>query len=83
VGVVCCQVEVSASGRSLDHRSPSECCVSEYDREASITRRSWPTVGCHVIKKDDRKRLSTHESHIPNQLFAMFVDLPLSPATCA
>jgi len=32
VSVVCCQVEVSASGRSLVQRSPTECvcvCVCE------------------------------------------------------
>ena len=31
-----CQVEVSMSGRSLVQRSPTECGVPEYDREASI-----------------------------------------------
>jgi hypothetical protein len=29
VSVVCCQVEVSASGWSLVQRSPTECDVSE------------------------------------------------------
>jgi hypothetical protein len=33
VSVVCCQVEVSASGRSLVHRSPTDYGVSECDRE--------------------------------------------------
>ena len=37
-GVVCCQVEVSATGRSFVQRSPTEC-----DREASILRRYRPT----------------------------------------
>jgi hypothetical protein len=50
VSVVCCQVEVSASGRSLVQRSPTECGVS-CDREASIMRRPWPTRGCCVIGK--------------------------------
>ena len=40
--VVCCQVEVSASGRSLVQRSPTECGVSEYDRKASIMGGSGP-----------------------------------------
>jgi hypothetical protein len=31
VSVVCCQVEVSATGRSLVQRSPTECGVSECD----------------------------------------------------
>jgi hypothetical protein len=42
------QVEVYASGLSLDQRSPTECGVSEYDSEASILRRLWPTVGCCI-----------------------------------
>jgi hypothetical protein len=45
VSVVCCQVEVSASGWSLVHRRPTECGVSECDREASIMRMPWPTTG--------------------------------------
>jgi hypothetical protein len=47
--VVCCQVEVSASGWSLVQRSPAECGVSECDREASIMRGLWPTRGCCAI----------------------------------
>jgi hypothetical protein len=35
VNVVCCQVEVSAMSLSLVQRSPTECGVSECDREAS------------------------------------------------
>jgi hypothetical protein len=36
VSVVCCQVEVSATGRSLVQRSPTECGVSKKcDRETS------------------------------------------------
>jgi hypothetical protein len=44
VSCECCQV--SASGWSLVQRSPTECGVSECDREASIMRRPWPTRGC-------------------------------------
>ena len=29
VSIVCCQVEVSATGRFLDQRNPSDCGVSE------------------------------------------------------
>jgi hypothetical protein len=36
--VVCCQVEVSATGRSLVQRSITECGVSECDREDSTVR---------------------------------------------
>jgi len=37
---VCCQVELSATGRSLTQRSPTECDVSECHRQASTMRRS-------------------------------------------
>ena len=50
VSVVCCQVEVSASGWSLVQRSPTECVVSEYDLEALI-KGPWPTKGRRVFKK--------------------------------
>jgi hypothetical protein len=50
VSVVCCQVEVSASGWSLVQRNPTDCGLSEYDREASILKRSWPTRACFTKK---------------------------------
>ena len=40
-----CQLEVSSSGRSLA-QIPTECSVSECDREASIIMRPWSTRGC-------------------------------------
>jgi hypothetical protein len=46
VSVVCCTVEVSASGWSLIQRSPKVCGESECDCEASIMRRSWSIRGC-------------------------------------
>jgi len=36
LSVVFCQVEVSASGRSLVQRIPTECDMSEYDREDAL-----------------------------------------------
>ena len=51
VSVVCCQVEVLASGWSLVQRSPTDCGVSEFDREASTMRSPWPTRVCPSIKK--------------------------------
>jgi hypothetical protein len=39
VSVVCCQVQVAATARSLVQRSPTECGVSEWDREASTMRK--------------------------------------------
>jgi len=41
---VCCQVQVCASGWSQVHRSPTECGVSECDRESSKMRRPWPIM---------------------------------------
>jgi hypothetical protein len=38
VSVVCCQVEVSATSWSLVQRSPTDCGVSECDRETSTKR---------------------------------------------
>ena len=51
VSVVLSQVEVSATGRSPVQRSPTDCGVSECDREASIMRGPWPTGGCCAMKK--------------------------------
>jgi hypothetical protein len=51
VSVVCCQVEISASGWSLVQRGPTDCGVSECDGEASILRMPWPTTCCCAIVK--------------------------------
>jgi hypothetical protein len=42
MSVVCCQVEVSARGRSLVQRSPTKCGVTECDLETSKMRRPRP-----------------------------------------
>jgi hypothetical protein len=49
VNVLCCKVEVSASVRSLVERIPTECGVSECDREAWT--RPWPTLSCCTMDK--------------------------------
>ena len=51
VSVVCCQVEVSASGWSLVQRRHTDCGVSECDRESSIWRRPWLARVCGDKKK--------------------------------
>ena len=43
MSVVCCQVEFSATGRSLVQRCPTECGVSECVLETSKMRRPEPT----------------------------------------
>jgi hypothetical protein len=52
VSVVCCQVEVSMSGRSLVQGAlPSIVCLIECDHEASIMRKPWPTRAIVLWKK--------------------------------
>ena len=51
VSVVCCQVEVYATGRLLVQRSPTESGVSECNLETLIIRRTRPIEGCWAIKK--------------------------------
>jgi hypothetical protein len=48
VSVVCCQVEVSTTGRSLVQRSPTDCGVSLCNLERSRMRQPWPALGCFV-----------------------------------
>ena len=50
MSVVCCQVEVSATGRSLVQRSPTDCGVPECDRGTSW-RVPWPSMGCWAMRK--------------------------------
>jgi hypothetical protein len=46
VSVVFCQVEISASDRSLVQRSSTDCGVFECDREAKIMKGPGTLVGC-------------------------------------
>jgi len=56
VSVMCCQVEVPASGCSLVQRIPTKCSASECVHEAAIMRRLWPTRGCCAIGGKEEKR---------------------------
>jgi len=50
VFVMCCQVEVSATGLSLVQRSPAECGVpTECQLETSTRRRPRPTGGLSIL----------------------------------
>jgi len=51
VSVVCCQVEVPATGLSLVQRSPTDGGVSEYDLETSTVRMSRPIRAVEPVKK--------------------------------
>jgi hypothetical protein len=46
VSVVCYEIVVSTSRRSLVQRRPADCGVSECDGEFSLMRRPWLTRGC-------------------------------------
>jgi hypothetical protein len=48
--VVCCQVEVSATGPSLVQWSPTKCGVSECDRGTSTMSRRIPTTVVEPLK---------------------------------
>ena len=67
VSLVCCQVEVSASGLSLVQRSPTGCGVFESDLEASIMKRPWPTRGCCVMGRGVNSALSWKQWGVPRK----------------
>jgi len=50
LNILCCQAEVSATGRSLVQRSPTQCGVSECDPGIS-QRRLNPTRGYGTTRK--------------------------------
>ena len=54
MSVVCCEVEVSATGRSLVQRSPNECGVSVCVVETSKMRRPEPTG---AVEPGEKKKL--------------------------
>jgi hypothetical protein len=51
VGILLCQIEISATGRLVVQRRRTECGVSECDTEASTIRRPWLTGGCSAMNK--------------------------------
>jgi len=60
LGVVCFQVEVSATGRSFVQGSPLDCGIfDECDREAPIMRKSQPTRG--LLSREQRLLYEIHE----------------------
>ena len=73
VNVVCCQLEVSATGRSLVQRSPTDCGVSECDRGSSKMTHPRSDWGCELMTK----RSSLQQDSIMNCL-SVFCLLPSS-----
>ena len=68
VNVGCCQVEVSASGRSFVQRSPTECVVSECDIQTSTMMTPKPARGVGAMRE---KKVSSMRRH----------DIPCWPLT--
>jgi hypothetical protein len=70
VRVVCCQVEVCASGCSYVQRSSTDCGAFYCDGEASIMRRPWPTLrrGKEVLTLCPIVVSSQIMSHLPKYL---------------
>ena len=62
VSVVCCQVEVSASGRSIFQRSPTECGVYECNCVFSTMWRPWPTRDSRAVVKKKMKAELTRKA---------------------
>ena len=81
VSFVCFEVHVSAMGRSLVQRSPTECNVSECDLETSTTKRPGPTRGCPAmgrafIKYSKKCKISrVGFSEIKERIFSLLVSL--------
>ena len=48
--------KVSATGRSLEQRSPTDFGMTECEREASVIRRFWPTRDVEPLKKSLAKK---------------------------
>jgi hypothetical protein len=63
MSVVCCQVEVSATGRSLVQRTPTEGGVSECDQGTS-QRRPRPTGGLSNHKTTTTKNTTTAQATV-------------------
>jgi hypothetical protein len=57
------------SGWSLVQRSPTECGVSECNRETSKMKRPWPTRGCCAMEKI----IYTHRSYTYVQYIHRYV----------
>jgi hypothetical protein len=66
--IVCCQVEVSASGWSLVQRSPTECGVSKwvwlwiFDNEGALTHEVVLRNGCRGRGKIQKNTINTYRA---------------------
>ena len=67
LSLLCLHIEVSARGRSLVQRSPTECGVSECDHEASIIKKAYVHWGTGTMKKKT----------FPPHIYLIFFYLPI------
>jgi hypothetical protein len=70
---VCFQIEISATGRSLVQRSPTECGLSNCDLESSTMRRPWPTRALEPRKKWRRHYLTNNAQYLTYVYFTRFI----------
>jgi len=63
MNVACCQVEVSATGRSLVQRSPTDCGVSKCGFETSKMRRPKVHRGQKYVTAYCYKRLGLQSQY--------------------
>jgi hypothetical protein len=83
VSVVCCQVEVSATGWSLVQRSPTECGMSNVcDREASKKRGGPGPYG--AVEPYTKRNVVTRKLNGPlvNEIHPEEVQYALSHISC-
>jgi len=66
VSVLCCQVEVFASGRSLVQGIPTERGVSECDRGVSLIRSPCSTVGTCLTEEKKLYKFYEMATMFPN-----------------
>jgi hypothetical protein len=82
LSVVCCQVEVSATGWSLVQRSPTECGVSKsMIVKPRKMRRPMPPRGCGAIGKNNLGIHSFRNCRIICKIFAGHVLASVSVLT--
>ena len=55
VSVECCRLGVPASDRSSVQRDPTDCGVTECNREAETTTRPRPTRGCRAVDVGEKR----------------------------
>jgi hypothetical protein len=63
---VCCQVKISATGRSLVQRSSTECGVSECVLETSTMRRPRLTRAVSHVKQTNKVKLHSDVNAFDN-----------------